>query len=61
MDVAAINAKPDGVATAVNVASAYDITLIVFPNRQGEICLYTIATARSALHLQLGTNSAIQV
>ena len=61
MNVAVVSAKPDGIATAVNVASAYDITLIVFPNRQREICLYTIVTARSALHLQLGTNSAIQV
>ena len=44
VDVAAINAKPDGVAIAVNVASAYDITLIVFPNRQREIYVSTLVT-----------------
>ena len=51
VDVAVINAKPGGVATAVNVVSAYDITLIVLLSRQREICLYTIVTTRYVLHL----------
>ena len=44
VNVAVINAKPDGVATAVNVASAYDIPLIVFLNRQREICVSRLVT-----------------
>ena len=44
VNVAVINAKPDGVATAVNVASAYDIPLIVFLNRQREIYVSTLVT-----------------
>ena len=51
MNVAVVSAKPDGIATAVNVASAYDITLIVLLSRQREICLYTIVTTRYVLHL----------
>ena len=44
VNVAVVNAKPDGVATAVNVASAYDIPLIVFLNRQREICVSRLVT-----------------
>lgn len=43
-NVAVINAKPDGVATVVNVASAYDIPFIVFLNRQREIYVSTLVT-----------------